>query len=186
MKINLDLKIAYRSILQNKVQSVISILGLGIGLGCILLLTLLFLHENSFNETIPDKDRLYRVALGDNCRTTYPLAETARDEVPGIQDFFRIFQKNKFDIKTAENEIILENNIACTDPALFKIWGIDFLIGHPAKSHTEVAISEKMATKYFNSNNPVNETIEARLNNEFVTLTICGNENCQNLLHSMR
>ncbi len=174
MRINLDLKIAYRSILQNKVQSVISILGLGIGLGCILLLTLLFLHENSFNKTIPDKNRLFRVALGDNCRTTYPLAETAMDEVPEIQDFFRIFQKNKFDIKTPENEIILENNIACTDPALFKIWGIDFLIGHPAKSHTEVAISEKMATKYFNSNNPVNETIEVRLNNEFVTLTICG------------
>ena len=174
MRINLDLKIAFRSVLKNKVQSVISILGLGIGLGCILLLTLLYLHENSFNDTIPEKDKLFRVVLGDNCSTTYPLAETAINEVPAIEDYFRIFQKNEFNIRTEDNEILLENNIACTDPALFNLWGVQFLLGHPAKSDKEVAISEKMAKKYFNSNNPVNETIEARLNNEFVTLTICG------------
>jgi len=174
MRINLDFKIAIRSILKNKVQSLISILGLGIGLGCILLLTLLYLHENSFNKTVPDNDSLYRVALGDNCRTTYPLAETAKDEIPGIESFFRLFQKNEFNIRTEDNEILLEKNIACTDPTLFKLWGVEFLVGQPAKSPLEVAISKKMAKKHFNSVNPINETIEARLNNEFVTLTVCG------------
>lgn len=174
MRLNLDIKIAIRSVLKNKVQSVISVLGLGIGLGCILLLTLLYLHENSFNKTVPDNERLFRVALGDNCRTTYPLAETAKDEIPGIEEYFRIFQKNEFNIRTEDNAILLENNIACADSELFKIWGVDFLVGQPANSPQEVAISEKMARKYFDSINPVNETFEARLNNEFVNLSVCG------------
>ncbi|WP_299583671.1 ABC transporter permease [uncultured Sunxiuqinia sp.] len=174
MRINLDFKIAFRSILKNKVQSVISILGLGIGMGSILLLILLSIHEYSFNETIPDNDKIFRIVLDDWGISTYPLAEAAMDEVPGVENYFRIFQKNQFNIKTDDNEIILENDIACADHDIFNIWGVNFLLGHPAKSKYDVAISEKMAMRYFNSKNPVGKSLRVRLSNEFINLTVCG------------
>ncbi|PIY34545.1 MAG: hypothetical protein COZ08_01320, partial [Bacteroidetes bacterium CG_4_10_14_3_um_filter_42_6] len=52
--------------------------------------------------------------------------------------------------------------------------GIDFIIGKTAESRSEVAISETMARKYFPNGDAMNKTIEARLNNEFINLTVCG------------
>ncbi len=48
-----DFKIAVRNILYNKVQSTISILGLAIGLGSMILLMALIVHEKSFERYIP-------------------------------------------------------------------------------------------------------------------------------------
>ena len=59
-----DLKAAARSILRNKVPSAISILGLGIGLGCIIVLTALIVHEKSFDTFIPEYRNVYRIVYG--------------------------------------------------------------------------------------------------------------------------
>jgi putative ABC transport system permease protein len=67
---NANLKMAIRGIFKNKVQSAISIFGLGIGLGCIMLLALLYIHENSFDRYIPDHQSLYRVIQGNDCQTS--------------------------------------------------------------------------------------------------------------------
>ncbi len=56
-----DLKISARNIIRNKVHSAISILGLGIGLGCIILLLALIVHEKSFDKFIPDYQNVYGV-----------------------------------------------------------------------------------------------------------------------------
>ena len=64
MMIISDLKTAIRSILRNKVPSIISILGLGIGLGCIIVLIALILHEKSFDTFIPEHRNVYRIIFG--------------------------------------------------------------------------------------------------------------------------
>jgi putative ABC transport system permease protein len=174
MKPLLSLRIILRSILKNKIQSLVSILGLGIGLGCVLLIILLYLHENSFDQFIPEKDQVYRIIHGDNSQTPFPLGETAADEIPSIDNFFRYFQNNEFEIKNSNNEIVKEKQFACADPSVFTMLGIDMIIGRPMESINEVTISEQMARKYFNTNNAVNQTINARFNDEFRKLTVCG------------
>lgn len=77
-----NLKTAIRSITRNKVQSTISILGLGIGLGCIILLLALILHETSFNKFIPNNRNVYRIVFGQSGLTQYPLAERIKEEFP--------------------------------------------------------------------------------------------------------
>ena len=64
--ITTDFKIAVRNIHRNKVQSIISIMGLGIGLGCIILLMALIVHEKSFDKFIPDYNNVFRVLHGVN------------------------------------------------------------------------------------------------------------------------
>jgi putative ABC transport system permease protein len=79
-----DIKTTLRNITRNKIQSMISIFGLGIGLGSILLLLALVLHEKSFDRFIPDHQDVYRIMFGGSSSTQYPLAENMKSEFPEV------------------------------------------------------------------------------------------------------
>jgi len=174
MKSSINLRIAFRSIQKNKLQSTVSILGLGIGLGSIILISMLYMHEISFDKFMPNNDQVYRVLHGSNSSLPFPFAETAKNDIPGIDDFFRYHQSGEFEIRKDGKEIIKETQFACADSSIYEFLGIDFLIGKPAESINDIAISEKMASKYFSDGNAMNKTIEARLNNDFIVLNVCG------------
>ena len=174
MNPSINLGIAFRSIQKNKVQSLVSILGLGIGLGSIILISMLYMHENSFDKFIPEYDRVYRVLHGSNSSLPFPLGESAKNDIPAIDDFFRYHQSREFDIRQDGKEIVKETHFVCADPSIFNFLDIDLLIGKPAESINEVTISEKMVMQYFPDGNAMNKTFEARLNNEFIDLTVCG------------
>lgn len=174
MKSLINLRIAYRSINKNKVQSVVSILGLGMGLGSIILISMLYMHEISFDKFIPDHHQVYRVLHGTKSSLPFPFAATAKNDILAINDFFRYHQSSDFEIRKDGEEIIVETQFACADSSIFRILGIDLIIGKPAESRNEVTISEKMARKYFEDGIAMNKTIETCLNNEFIILNVCG------------
>lgn len=169
-----NLKIGINNILNNKVHSLISILGLGVGLGCILLLSFLYIHENSFDRNIPKYKQLYRIIHGDDCRTSYPLGKAIKDDNPLISNFFRYYAVLDFELKDKQNEIIKEDNFACADASIFDCLGINMKIGNPASTKSEVAISEETAKKYFSEQNSIGQVLKVRLNNQFIDLTISG------------
>jgi putative ABC transport system permease protein len=144
-----DIKTALRNITRNKIQSIISIFGLGIGLGSILLLLALVLHEKSFDKFIPDHRDVYRIMFGGSSSTQYPLAESMKGEFPEVKDFFRFYQANDFELRNMTNDLVRDNNFGFSDASIYKILGIRFIAGSAAVSVSEVAISEKMALKYF-------------------------------------
>ncbi len=174
MRLYIDLKIAFKSIVKSKTESLVSILGLGIGMGSIMLLLMLYMHENSFDRYIPENDQVYRVLHGTNSNIPFIVGETAKNDIPSVNDFFRYHQNREFEIRLDKTDIIEEHRFACADASIFNLLGIDFVIGKTAESRNEVAISEKMAMKYFPDGNALNKTFEARLNNEFINLTVCG------------
>ncbi len=169
-----DLKSAVRSILRNKVPSIISILGLGIGLGCIIVLIALILHEKSFDTFIPDHRNVYRIISGTSSQTNYPLAERMKEELPEVKDFFRYFQANPLQIRTNENEMVREDGFAFADPSIFRITGIKFISGSPAGSVGEVAVSDESAMKYFGDLSPVGSVLPVKFSDGFSDLVISG------------
>ena len=169
-----DTKIALRNILRNKVQSAISILGLGIGLGCIILLLALIVHEKSFDRYIPEYGKVYRVLLGNNGTTQFPLAETMKQEFPEVKDFFRYYQANEILIRNKDNNIVSDQDFGFADMSVFQILGIKLIAGTPAVSESDVAISEKTAMKYFGNISPVGSVITVNLNDEYIDLNISG------------
>jgi putative ABC transport system permease protein len=171
---NTNLKIAIRSILKNKLQSAISIVGLGIGFGCIILLALLYIHENSFDRSIPGHENLYRVLQGDDCATSYPLGNAIKEENPAVKNFFRYYQTSEVELKSSNNEIVKDKLFAFSDASIYQCLGIPFKLGTPARSQMEIAISEKIARKYFDTDEVVGKTLQVRLNEKFIPLTISG------------
>lgn len=169
-----DLKSAMRSILRKKIVSLISIFGLGIGLGCIIILLALVIHEKSFDTFIPDHGNIYRIILGSNSQVHFPLAESMKSEFPEVKDYFRYYQEGSVQIKTPGNEIVREGDFGFADPSVYGIMGIDFISGAPAGSMSEVAISEESAMKYFGNLSPVGDVIPVRFPEGFLKLTVSG------------
>jgi len=170
-----DFKIAIRNIKHNKVQSSISILGLGIGLGSMILLIALTVHEKSFDRFIPDYPNVYKVIFGSNGFAQYPLGDAMKKDFPEVKDFFRINQANIVQVRNIKrNEYGRNQEFAFADSSIFKILGIKLIAGTPARSFTEVAISEKMAKKYFGNTLAVGEILRVKLNNEFIDLSVSG------------
>jgi putative ABC transport system permease protein len=169
-----DFKTAIRNIKGNKVQSIISILGLGIGLGCIIVLLALILHETSFDRFIPAHKNVYRIMFGESSSTQYPLAEEMKNEFPEVTDYFRFYQENDFQLRDFENKLVKDKNFGFADPSVYKILGIRLIAGTPASSVSEVTVSEKTAFKYFGKRSPLGAILSVKLNEEFVDLSICG------------
>lgn len=169
-----DFKIAIRNILKNKVESIISILGLGIGLGCIMILGVLVIHEYSFDKFIPNYQTAYRLIDETDPRLPYPMAPSVKNNIPEVSSFFRFYQTGEVQIKNAGNQIIKENYFAFADADIYTLLGIKFKYGVPAASNTEIAISEDIAKKYFSTKNAVGSTMLVKLKDEFLTLNICG------------
>ena len=169
-----DFKTSIRNILRNKIPSAISILGLGIGLGCIILLLALILHETSFDRFIPDHRNVYRIIFGNSAQTHYPLAETMAGEFPGVRDFFRYYQAGSIQIKTPGNEIFRDQNLGFADPSVFRILGIRFISGTAASSISEIAISDESAMKYFGNLSPLGAILRVRFTDGFEELRVSG------------
>ena len=169
-----DIKIAIKNICRNKIQSAISIFGLGIGLGCIILLLALILHETSFDRFIPDHRNVYRIMFGESANSQYPLAEEMKGEFPEVRDFFRFYQANEIQLRNQSNELVKDQYFGFSDTSVYKILGVRFIAGTASNSLSEVAISEKTALKYFDNPAPLGAILSVKLNDEFLDLSISG------------
>ncbi len=170
-----DFKIAVRNIKRSKVHSAISILGLGIGLGSIILLMALIVHENSFDRFIPGYSNVNRIIFGQSYTTPFPLAEEMKKDFPEVKEYFRFYQAYNVAIGRAKNEMAYESNFGFSDTSIYKILGIKLIAGMPANKPSEVAISEKTALKYFGNPVPLGSILYVKLNpNELLSLSVSG------------
>ena len=169
-----DFKAAFRNIFRNRITSLISILGLGIGLGCIIILLALIVHEKSFDRFIPDYRNVYRVTFGNLGQTSYPLAETMSAEFPEVKDYFRYYQAMSVQIRTKDNEILRESNFGFADSSVYRILGIRMISGVPATGTGQVAISKDAALKFFGNLTPLGLVLPVKFGDGFTPLTVSG------------
>lgn len=169
-----DLKSAVRIILRNRITSAISIIGLGIGLGCIIILLALIIHEKSFDRFIPGYKNIYRITMGNIGLTPFPLAETMSREFPEVRGYFRYYRALEVHRRTSQNEIERENGFGFADSSIYRILGIRLISGVPATSPSEVTISKSAALKQFGDISPLGMVIHIEFGNGFAPLTVCG------------
>jgi putative ABC transport system permease protein len=94
------LLIAWRNLLRNKVNSIINVGGLAIGLTCVIFIVLYVQDERSFDRGFALSNRIYQVNLdgnfgGQQFNTSYtppPVAISMRKEFPEIEDYTRLYQ----------------------------------------------------------------------------------------------
>jgi len=161
------IKIALRNILKYKMHSLINILGLSIGIACCLLLVLFIMNELSYDSFHKNKHKIFRINYSfvrENttqiqATTQAPLAPALKKEFPEIKYATR-FLFPEYTVKYQEN--LFTEKATFTDPDFLKMFSFNLIRGNPdeaLRDKNTIIISEDIAEKYFNKNNPIGEQL---------------------------
>lgn len=170
-------KIAWRSLLKNKVYSTIKIGGFAIGIAACILISMYVFDELNFDKNYKNKDQIYRLinhfdAPGDESKwTAFPaeIASVLKNNFPDIDKAGRLIPytgwwnagSNQF---RPEKELqnTYEEGFAYADQNLLEILEVDMIYGDQLSALIEpmsIVISKKKADKYFPNQNPVGVTV---------------------------
>lgn len=161
-------KIAFRNLYKHKAYSAINILGLALGLTCVILILLFVKDELSYDSYHADKDRIYRIIaqyVGKTQTQTFALGEhkrapLIRTDIPELEEVTRI--GNVGPTVQYGEKIIQENDFYIADPNIFKVFTLPLIKGNPEtalKDPFTVVINETASKKYFGNEDPIGKTI---------------------------
>jgi putative ABC transport system permease protein len=200
--LKINLKLALRNILRNKLYTAINIIGLGVASAFCILVYLYVKNERSFDSFHNNNASLFRVeesnifgGMGRDeqkksffsfltadadkqnmIQTPVPFGIDLKKNFPEVEDAVRI--------KTDYNPIVRignqsfkekDNTVAYVDPNFFRVFNYPLLEGNKASvlsSINQVVLSQRMAKKYFGNADPIGKTIN--ITSDKLMLTVSG------------
>jgi len=148
---------AVRSLIRNRVHSVINIAGLALGIACCLVIFLVVRYEWSYDAFHSKADRIYRVNtkfLDDgtfNSSAPKPIAATLKQDFPEVQEATTTNFVDEGLVKVG-TELYKETGITYVAPTFFRMFDAQWLAGNPATALAEphtVVLTQSIALKYF-------------------------------------
>ena len=177
------LQLSFRNLFhKNRLFTAINISGLAIGLASLLLVALFIYDEYNFDRFHQKADRIYRIVLdfsGEGntinwARTSAPIARHLVGAYPEIEQVVRLRKNPGTDLLSRDEIKFFEERIFFADSSLFNVFDFTLISGNSAlalKDKNSMVITESLAKKYFNNDDPVGKTL--RLNN-LIDLKITG------------
>ena len=162
------LTIAFRNLLRNKTYTIINISGLSIALAFCLLASLFVYNERTYNNFHENADTIYRVykeqirANGEKSRSAnlrMPVGPVLIDNIPDIKRVVRLFD-SKIPVNS-DGELFREKALFA-DASIFEVFSFSLKSGNEAtalRDRYSVVISEKLARKSFQNENPIGKQI---------------------------
>ena len=159
-------KTAIRNLLANKVYSIITVAGLGVGIAVCLVIFIFIRYEQSYDDFHPNKARIYRILTrndkpGENENPTaavpFPLPTAMENDLPDWKTSGVFFLDNvQFAAMgkdgRVEKKFKEKDGVFMVEPSFFTIFEYPWLAGDPAKSlsdRTSIVLTRSMADKYF-------------------------------------
>ncbi|WP_298898552.1 ABC transporter permease [uncultured Psychroserpens sp.] len=170
------IKIAFRNFWRNKLNSVINLVGLSLGLTACILIAMYVSHEKSYDRFHKDADRIFsligKMKYGEHSvemsRQSPIVAEQLKENDPNVIASLRYYEgSTPISIKTdiASNEIFFENGLSGTDGNFFSFFSFDLLRGNPESVFDipfSVVITDLMAERYFGKVSPIGKQIQLK------------------------
>jgi putative ABC transport system permease protein len=169
------LKIAFRSLLKQKVYSTINILGLSVGIASCLLIVLYVTRQLSYDQFHEKKDRIYKMVLErkyPNHSTNYAViphsfADVIVQDFPEVASTVRMggpFNDVQVRYTTPKNEIVEfeEDFIMAADSNIFNVFSIKLLKGEPDKilnNINQMVVTQSAAKRYFGKEEAVGKVL---------------------------
>ena len=176
------LKIALRSLVKNKVYSVINIGGLALGLACGLLIFLFVKHHLSTDRHHANYERIYRIntdlhlddgTIEYNPDAPRPMVKVLREEFPQVEQAGFLMMNKELTVGVQQSgrkdpaRFLEKNHTAFVEPEWFNILTYEWLQGNPQTAlgqPNNVVLTESLAKKYFGNANPIGQIL--RLDNQ--------------------
>ena len=182
------LKIAFRSLVKQKIYSIINVAGLSTGIASCLLITMFVRDEFSFDKFHENASSLYKVILErkyPNHSTHYAViphsyAEVMQRDFAEVSDVVKLggpFNNVVVRHETPQGEIkqFEENFIMAADSNFFQIFTIALLKGDPQKvllNRNDIVITAATAARYFGQADPIGKTLRM-FEQDFLISGVC-------------
>ncbi|HWA34070.1 MAG TPA: ABC transporter permease, partial [Cyclobacteriaceae bacterium] len=140
------LKVAFRSLIKQRVYSTINIMGLAVGIASALLIALYVQYEFSYDKFVENAENIYRVSLErkyPNHATFYAViphsySEAMGRDIPEVKQVTRISGLNNnvvvtYKDGTGEQKVFEEDFLATADSNFFTFFHLPFVKGDPSK-----------------------------------------------------
>jgi putative ABC transport system permease protein len=158
----MNLKIALRSLLKNKLTFALNLSGLAIGMAAFLVIAQYVRFEKSFDQFYPDSGHVFRVNTFwsvDGKEERYatsppPLWQVINDDVPEVEAACRVFYWSDFTMRPDNdlNNVYRETEIYATDESYFRVFDYGLIEGDPEtalRQPASIVLPKSTAIKYF-------------------------------------
>ena len=160
---------------RQKGYAAINILGLAVGMVCVMLIFLYVDFELSYDRYHEKANRIYRVAVNNDARTPPAMAPALQEDFPEVLSYVRLLPTTGTWIMKHEENIYYENRVYWADNELLNIFTLPLIRGDSRtalEAPYSVVISEDTALKYFGEEDPMGKTIVADI--DFMVLNVTG------------
>jgi putative ABC transport system permease protein len=178
--------ISYRNIVKNIGFSLISLLGLAIGLACFVLIMAYVRFEMSYDRFHEKADRIFRIISTDsrpemspNVFRAYnadPLADSLRTDYPEVRHVTRLYPFGSTAVLKTGDRVFTENGYFA-DPDFLEIFSFPLLRGDKAEAlaaPASIVLTERTASKLFGDRDPIGQTVSYRVTQGQADLTVTG------------
>ncbi|GAB5553781.1 MAG: ABC transporter permease [Saprospiraceae bacterium] len=181
------LKTISRSFLKHKWYASLNLIGLTLAFVSIILIGIYLHHETNYENFHQKSDRIYRMTYFNKqgnsfknhwARVPGDWINDLPEEVPEVTQLVRLQNKNRKYLEVGE-EIFKPDYAFTTDQAIFEVFDFELLQGDRSNALVEpnsVILTQKLALKYFSTENVIGQTIDIRNdeNSAAITYTITG------------
>ncbi len=164
-------RVAWRTLVQNKLYTTLNIAGLTFGITCFLLIGLYLFDELTFDQQHSKTDRIYRVIEHRNTKgeeltiagASYKLAEESKKAIPEIERTTKFQRVGRDNVSNPENKNKFNETISFGDEDLLKVFDFDMLGGDrntALKEPNSIVITEELAQRLFNNTQVTGKTLK--------------------------
>jgi len=172
------LAVAIRSLNRNRIYSIINVLGLALGVGCALVISLYVMDEVSYDRHHERADRIHRVILDANLMgkeidggvSPAPMGQAMMEEIPAVESAARLWERNGVLIERDDRQFT--EDVFYADATYFQVFTHPLRQGDPATALEQpnaIVVTESAAAKYFGNQDPMGA--ELKLNGKAFVIT---------------
>ena len=167
------------SIQKNKINTLITLFGLSIGLMCTIIIGLWVKYELSYDRFHENPQDLYKAAFTYEPQDFHgyvlpaPVGQYLKEEYPDIKNTTVFFKWRNKKIIQGENKFLVNGSFV--DPSFFSMFNFPFTIGslsdafiHP----NSIVLTQSLAEKLFGHENPVGNTVKVDGDEEYIVTAV--------------
>ena len=159
----INLKIAFRSLLKNKLLTFLNIAGLATGLAVAIVIFNYSYHESRADKHHEHLKDIYVLQNGKAAHVVYEMASLIEEQIPGVKYISMVQSNFKSDfVLINEYQSSIKSEVVFADNNFTKIFSFELISGNLEEALSEpqsIILSESESKKLFKNENPIGKTL---------------------------